>query len=99
MGSSRVGEETGRDQGGDAIMTRSFVGVCTALGVFLVATGAYAQDVVAPAERPERPEPPKAPSYSLPWQLRSVTPSTGFRSDTTAAKYEDNGASGGTTVV
>ncbi len=55
-------------------------------------------------EYPPTPEPTPAPTpppstYSLPWQLRPVTASTGVRADTSFAKYEDAASRGGLTIA
>lgn len=56
--------------------------------------------LATPAAPAERATPaPEPPAYSLPWQLRAISPSTGFRSDSTYARYEDSAGSGGSTVV
>ncbi|HEX4446720.1 MAG TPA: hypothetical protein VH044_08295 [Polyangiaceae bacterium] len=53
----------------------------------------------AHAQEPEAaPVPPPAP-YSLPWQLRPAAATTGVRSDTSFARYEDAKSNGGFTTV
>ncbi len=42
---------------------------------------------------------PPAPPYSLPWQLRSVTPVTALRSDTSLALFENAAGDRGATMV
>jgi hypothetical protein len=53
----------------------------------------------AAQEAPEEPPSPRAPPYSLPWQLRSVMASTGVRSDSSYARYEDAASETGTTFA
>jgi hypothetical protein len=56
-----------------------------------VSTGAATSSESAPA--------PPPPPYSLPWQLRSVVPTTSIRSDSSAAFYDNAAGQGGATVV
>lgn len=73
------------------------------VGLLLASTSAHAQGAERAAEvsadKPAGDVALKTPAYSLPWQLRPIAPATGFRSDTSLAKYEDKSGGGGTTAV
>lgn len=59
---------------------------------------ARADAVDAPAPSPPPPPAPPAP-YSLPWQLRPVTPATALRSDTAVALMKNAAEKSGSTIA
>lgn len=77
------------------------------LGLFLAAPAAaqepfdppQSNEVFGPLQPWPSAEPPKPTRYSMPWQLRRVTPANIVRLDSSFAHYEDAKARSGMTIV